>query len=71
MRMATKLAKQYTTIVDSKASGWYFTPDALVSNVNKTVAKIRVSTAKGQAQESEASYELPLPNLPPGLFGSK
>ena len=69
MRMSTRLAKQYTAIVDSGASGWYFTPDALVSNVNKTVATIRVGTATGQAQTSEASCELPLPDLPPGLFG--
>ena len=53
--MATKLAKQDTAIVDSGASGWYFTPGAPVSNVNKTAATIRVGTATGQAQTSEAS----------------
>ena len=67
--MATKLVKQDTDIVDSGASGWYFTPDAPVYNVNKTAATIRVGTATVQAQESEASCELPLPNMPPGLFG--
>ena len=67
--MATKLAKQDTDIVDSGASGWYFTPGAPVSNMNKTVAKIRVGAATGQAQTSEASCKLPLPDLPPGLFG--
>ena len=56
-------------IVDSGASGWYFTPGALVSNVNKTAATICVGTATGQAQTSEASCEFPIPDLPPGLFG--
>ena len=69
MRMATKLTKQDTAIVDSGASGWYFTPDAPVFNVHKTAATICVSTATGQAQESGASCELPLTDLPPGLFG--
>ena len=69
MQMATKLAKQDTAIVDSRASEWYFTPDAPVSNVNKTAATIRVGTATVQAQKSEASCKLPLPDLPPGLFG--
>ena len=67
--MATKLAKQDTAIVDSGAIGWYFTPGAPVSNVNKTAATIRVGKATGQAQTSEASCKLPLPDLPPGLFG--
>ena len=69
MRMTTKLSKQDTAIVGSGASGWYFTPNALVFNVNKTAAKIPVGTTTGQAQTSEASCELPLPDLPPGLFG--
>ena len=69
MRMATKLAKQDMYIVDSGASGWYFTPDVQVSNVNKTAATIHVGTSTGQAQTSEAYCELPLPDLPPGLFG--
>ena len=69
MRMATKLSKQDTAIVNSGASGWYFTPDAPVSNANKTAATIRVGTETGQAQESEASCKLPLPDLPTGLFG--
>ena len=67
--MATKPAKQDTAIVDSGASRWYFTPGAPLSNVNNAVATIRISTATGQAQTSEASCELPLPDLPPGLFG--
>ena len=67
--MSTKLAKQDTAIVDSVSSGWYFTPGAPVSNVNRTAATIRVGTATGQAQTSESSCELPLPDLPPGLFG--
>ena len=69
MRMSTKLAKQDTDIVDPGVSGWYFTPDTPISNVNKSAATIRVGTETGQAQTSEASSELPLPNLPPGLFG--
>ena len=69
VRMATKLAKQDTAIVDSGASGWYFTPGAPVSNVNKTAATIRVGTETGQAQTSEAYCKLTLPSLPPGLFG--
>ena len=48
--MSTKLAKQDTDVVDSGAIGWYFTPDAPVSNVNKTAATIRVGKAMGQAQ---------------------
>ena len=55
--------------MDPGASEWYFTPDAPVSNVNKTVSTIRVGTTTGQAQESEASCELTPPDLPPGLFG--
>ena len=67
--MATKLAKNDTAIVDSGASGWYFTPGSPVSNVNKTAATTHVGTATGQAKTSEASCELPLPDLPPGIFG--
>ena len=67
--MSTKLARQDTAIVDSGASGWYFTPGAPVSNVNKTAATIRVGTATGQAKTSEVSCKLPLPDLSPGLFG--
>ena len=67
--MATKMAKQDTAIVDSGASGWYFRLGASLSNVNKTAATIRVGTATGQAQTSEASCKFPLPDLPPGLFG--
>ena len=69
MQMATKLDKQDTAIVDSGAIGWYFTPDAPVSNMNKTEVMICVGTATGQAQESEAFWESPLPDLSPGLFG--
>ena len=69
VRMATKLAKQDTDIVDSVASVCYFTPGAPVSNVKSAASKIRVGTATGQAQTSEASCELPLPDLLPGLFG--
>ena len=69
MQMSTKPAKQDTAIVDSGASGWYFTPDAPVSNVNKTAAIICVGTVTGQAQTSQASYKLPLHDLPSGLFG--
>ena len=70
VRMATKLAKQDTAIVDSGARGWYFTPGAPVSNVNKTAATIRVGTKTSQAQKSEASCEWPLPDLPPEIFGN-
>ena len=45
MQMATKLAKQDTAIVDLGESGWYFTPDAPVSSVNKTAATISVGMA--------------------------
>ena len=69
LRMATKLVKQDRSIVDSIASGSYFTPNAPVSNMNKTAATIRIGTAMGQAQESEASCEFPIPDLSPGLFG--
>ena len=68
MQMATKLDKQDTAIVDSGAIGWNFTPESLVPNANKTAATIRVGTATGQTQESEASCELPHPDLPLGLF---
>ena len=68
MQTATKLAKHDLVIVDLGASGCYFTTDAPVSNVNKTAAKIRVGTATGQAQTSEVSCELPLPDLPSCLF---
>ena len=56
-------------IVDSGASGWYFKPGAPVSRLNQTAGKIRVGTAVGHAVESAASCELPLPDIPPGLFG--
>ena len=58
-----------TTIVDSGASGWYFRPDAPVSNIKRDAKKIRVGTATGEVQESAASCEMPLPGVPPGLFG--
>ena len=58
-----------TAIVDSGASGWYFRTGAPVTNVDRTAAKIRVGTATGQAQQSDASCTLPLPDIPPGLFG--
>ena len=67
--MATKLAKQDTDIVESGASRWYFISGAPVSNVNNSVETIHVGTATVQAQTSEASCELPLPDLPPELFG--
>ena len=38
--------------------------------MNKTAATIHIGTATGQAQTSEASFEFPLPDLPPGLFGN-
>ena len=69
MQISTKLAKQDTDNFDPGASGWYFTPDAPVSNVNKTAAIIHVGTSAGQAQTSQASCKLPLHELPPGLFG--
>ena len=37
--------------------------------MNQSAAKIRVGTASGHAEESPASCELTLPNIPPGLFG--
>ena len=58
-----------TTIVDSGASGWYFKPGAPVSRVNQAVEKIHVGTAVGHAVELAASCELPLPDIPPDLFG--
>ena len=33
------------------------------------MVKIRVGTATVQAQQSDASCMLPLPDIPPGLFG--
>ena len=59
MQLSTKLSRQDRDIVDSVASGWYFTPDAPLSNLNKTAATISVGTATGQAQTSEAYCELP------------
>ena len=58
-----------TTIVDSGVSGWYFKPGAPVSRVNQAAEKIHVGTAVGHAVESAASCELPLPDIPPDLFG--
>ena len=45
-------------------------PDSPVSNLNKTATTMRVGTATGQEQIYDASYKLPLPDLPPGLFGN-
>ena len=59
-----------TAIVDSGASGWYFNPGAPVSRVNQAAEKVRVGTAVGHAVESEASCKLPLPDIPPDLFGN-
>ena len=58
-----------TAIVDSGAMGWYLRPDAPVSAVDPAAEKIRVGTANGHVEESAASCELPLPGMPPGLFG--
>ena len=58
-----------TATVDSGASGWYFKPGAPVSRVNQAAEKIRVGTAVGHALELAASCELPLPDIPPDLFG--
>ena len=58
-----------TTIVDLGASGWYFTPNAPVSNIDPQASQIRVGTATGQPQLSSASCELPLEGMPPDLFG--
>ena len=58
-----------TTTVDSGASGWYFRTGAPVTNVDRTTAMIREGTATGQAQQLDATCTLPLPDIPPGLFG--
>ena len=58
-----------TAIVDSGASGWYFKLGAPVSRVNQAAEKIRVGTAVGHEVELAASCELPLPDIPPYLFG--
>ena len=68
-RSARKLATKDTAIADLVASGWYLVPDAPVSNVNAHALKVRVGTATGQPQEFEAICELPLDDIPPGLFG--
>ena len=58
-----------TAIVNSGSSRWYLVPDAPVSNVNAHAPKVRVGTATSHTQEFEASCELPLDGMPPGLFG--
>ena len=40
-----------------------------MTNVDRTAAKICVGTATVQAQQSDASCTLSLPDIPPGLFG--
>ena len=58
-----------TAIIDLGASGWYLVRDAPVSNVNANAPKLRMGTATGQPQETEASCKLTLDGMPPGLFG--
>ena len=76
-RVAAKLKKKNraifddrdTAIVDSGASGWYFIPDAPVSNVDTQAPTIRVGTATGHPQVSAASCELPIEGISAGMFG--
>ena len=56
-------------ILYSWASGWYLVPDDPVTNVNAHAPKLRVGMETGQPQEYDASCELPLDGMPPGLFG--
>ena len=58
-----------TEIVDSGASGWYFTPDAPVSKVDANSPTIQVGTGTGQPQVSAASCELLIEGIPAGMFG--
>ena len=58
-----------TSIVDLRASGWYFTPDDLVSKVDAQAPTIWVGTATGKPQVTEASCELTIKGIPNGMFG--
>ena len=58
-----------TAIIYSGASGWYFKPGAPVSRANQAAEKLLAGTAVDHAVESAASCELPLPGIPPDLFG--
>ena len=59
-----------TAILESGASEWYLVPDAPVFNVNAHAPNVRVGNAKVHPKEFEASCELPLGGMPPGLFGN-
>ena len=61
-RSTRRLTK--TIVVDSGASGIYFSATDTVDNLNKSAPQIRVSTASGEIAYSPASDKLDLPQLP-------
>jgi hypothetical protein len=61
----SNLPVNYTGIVDTGASGIYFTKHTLVNHRNTSAPSIHVGTADGTIACSSASTQLKLTNLPP------
>ena len=57
--------EDHTSIVDSGASGFYFSKNAPTINFDPTAPKITVGTTSGQTHQSSGASNLGLPNLPP------
>ena len=53
-----------TIVVESSASGIYFSATAPVDNLNKSAPQIRFGTASGELSYSSASAQLYMPQLP-------
>ena len=56
--------KTHSAIVDSGASGYFFTNDAPKNNVDPTSPLIRVGTASGQPMTSTSTYDLDISQIP-------
>ena len=56
--------KDFTDIVDSGASGLYFSKNAPVINFDLTATTVTVGTASCQPHQSSGAADLGLPNLP-------
>ena len=63
----TQLTPESTGIIDSRATGIHFAPDAPVHHKDPQAPPITVGTASGQVQRSSGSASLDLPQLP-GAF---
>ena len=60
----TQIKPAENIVVESGASGIYFSATAPVDNLNKSVPQIRVGTASGELACSSANSQLALPQIP-------